>query len=96
MSSDKFIKCWNIHSDDDSHLNLQNRTNNALERYNCSLNDTFSSPHPSLLQFVTTIEEEARFQARRLDDISNGKVEPPKNKGLTLFESPLRYKNLEP
>ena len=53
----KNIKCWNIHSDDDSHLDLQNRTNNALERYNRSFNDKFSSPHPSLLQFVTTIEE---------------------------------------
>ena len=85
----KNIKCWNIHSDDDSHLDLQNRTNNALERYNRSFNDKFSSPHPSLLQFVTTIEEESRFQVRRLNDIRDCDMEPPKNKGSTLFEPPL-------
>ena len=96
MSSERFIKCWNIYSEDDSHLDLQNRTNNALERYNRTLNDKFSSPHPSLLQFVTTMEEESRFQVRRLDDIRNGKVEPPKNKGSTLFEPPLCYMNFEP
>ena len=96
MSSESFIKCWNIHSEDDSHLDLQNRTNNALERYNRTLNDKFSSPHPSLLQFVTTMEEEGRLQVRRLDDIRNGKVEPPKNKGSTLFEPPLCYMNFEP
>ena len=96
MSSEKFIRCWNIYSEDDSRLDLQNRTNNALERYNRTLNDKFSSPHPSLLQFVTTVEEEAQFQVRRLDDIRNGKVEPPKNKGSIFFEPPLCYKNFEP
>ena len=49
MSSEIFISCWNIYSEDDSHLDFQNRTNNALERYNRTLNDKFSSPHPSLL-----------------------------------------------
>ena len=96
MSSERFIKCWNIHSEDDSHLDLQNRTNIALERYNRTLNDKLSSPHPSLLQFVTTMEEEGRLQVRRLDDIRNGKVEPPKLQGSTLFEPSLCYMNFEP
>ena len=96
MSSEKFIRCWNIYSEDDVHLDLQSRINNALERYNRTLNDKFSSPHSSLLKFVTTVEEEAQFQVRRLDDIRNGKVEPPKLQGSTLFEPPLCYMNFEP
>ena len=96
MSSDSFIKTWNIHYDDGSHLDIQNRTNNALERYNRSLNDKFSTPHPSPIEFVTTMEEESRLQEKRLNDIRCGHVKPPKLQGSTLFEPPLCYTNFEP
>ena len=64
--SDNFISCWNINDGDDSHSKLQNRTNTGLERYNCTLNDNFPSPRPSILNFVLVIEEEARLHVKRL------------------------------
>ena len=96
MSSDSFIKTWNIHCDDSSHLDIQNRTNNALERHNRSLNEKKSTPHPSLIEFITTIEEESRVQVKRLNDIRSGNVQPPKLQGSPLFEPPLCYMNFEP
>ena len=55
-----FVTTWNIHDEDDKYLDLANRTNNALERYNRSMNDKFPTPHPTLLVFVQTIELESR------------------------------------
>ena len=96
MSSDSFIKTWNIHCDDGSHLDIQNKTKNTLERYNRSLNEKNSTPHPSPVEFVTTIEEKSRVQVKRLNDIRSGNVQPPKLQGSTLFEPPLCYMNFEP
>ena len=33
MSSDKLVSCWNSNGGDDSHMEIQNRTNNVLEKY---------------------------------------------------------------
>ena len=65
LSSDKVIASWNVYGEE----LVQNRTNNPLERYNRTLNDKFPTPHPSLLSFVTTIEEESCHQVTRLSDI---------------------------
>ena len=59
-ASADFMETWNIIDKDKSHYDLQNRTNNALERYNRTMNELFPTPHPSLLLFVQTIESQAR------------------------------------
>jgi len=85
------MECWNIIDRDESHYDLQNRTNNALERYNCAINDLFPTPYPSLLLFVQTIESEAREQVQRLDDIRVGRVVPCEYMEATINEVPAIY-----
>ena len=65
-----------------------NKTNNALERYNRSINDKFTIPHPSLSGFVITLEEEARKEVTRSGDIIHGKRREPNYKDLTLDKYP--------
>jgi hypothetical protein len=51
---------------------MVNRTNNALERYNCHFNSLFPK-NPGLIKFVQLVEQESRSQAERLDLIRAGK-----------------------
>ena len=87
-SSNSFIKCWNIIDSDGAYFDLQNRTNNALERYNREMNDKFTTPHPSLILFVQTIEIEGRYQVQRLQDITVGRIVPDQLQDLTINEAP--------
>ena len=56
---------------------LQNRTNNALERYNWSLNDKFILPNLYLREFVAMLKEESRNQVARFNNIRHGKTRAP-------------------
>ena len=76
-------------------MNLQNRTNNALESYNRVMNDKFPTPHPSLPLFVQTIENEARYQVTRLNDIRLGRVVPPVYDETTINAVPPCYTTFE-
>ena len=78
MSSDNYIATWNIADGGKTCNDLQNRTNNPLESYNRKMNGKFSTPHPSFPVFVMTIEEEARDQVQRLENIRLGREKPPK------------------
>ena len=75
-SSETFMSTWNVHSNTTESYDLRNRTNNALEKYNRRINGFYPYPHPSLALFVTKIEEETRYQIKRLDDIRYGRVVP--------------------
>ena len=96
MSSEDFVKTWNIYDEDHDYKDLQIRTSNGLERYNRSINEKFPTPHPSLFQFVTTIEEEGRYQVQRLEDIRYEKVKRLKLQGLSIEQIPLTYLNFKP
>jgi hypothetical protein len=56
---------WNIYGKDGEYLDIINRTNNGLERYNRHLKTLFPSPHPPLQSFVQRLEEESRDQVKR-------------------------------
>ena len=74
------IESWNICIGNDEYIELVNRTNNGLERYNRKFNGLFPKK-PSLIEFVRRLEEESRAQASRRDQICSGKeveVERPK------------------
>ena len=58
MSSEKFIKTWNIH-DYKGNKNLLKRTNNGLESYNKCLKSLFRSGTPSFADFVSTSRQES-------------------------------------
>ncbi|KAJ0398289.1 hypothetical protein ATCC90586_007230 [Pythium insidiosum] len=53
------------------------RTNNPLERFNRQLNAGFSSPHPSIAQFVYAIDDISRRYVKLRDDIIRGLAKPP-------------------
>ena len=70
----RIVPIWNIcEGDDGEYLELTNRTNNALERYNRHFNDLFKKKKPSLIEFEQICEKESRFQAGQLRDIRGGK-----------------------
>ena len=68
------MKTWNVCDEDHDYKDLQNRIYNGLKRHNRVMNDIFPIPHPFLLQFVTILEEEAKYQVQTLKDIRYRKV----------------------
>ena len=54
-----FVATWTTHNEDENYFNPGKSTNNALKPYNCSMNENFPTPNPSLLIFVQTIELES-------------------------------------
>ena len=73
MKSPSFIVTWNIFGHyKDEQMKLQ-KTNNGLERYNKTLNLKFKGKQ-SLLSFIKILEEEARYQVSKLEDIRRGNV----------------------
>ena len=93
LSSEDFIKTWNICLRDNEHKELQHRTNDALERHNRCLNDLFGSPHPSLLFFVTAIEKEAREKVQQVENIKHGHEESPDLQEVHTNKTPDEHMN---
>ena len=58
------LNSWNICEEDGKYKKLMNRTNNGLESYNRRFNELFKK-QPSLLEFVTIVEEESRYHRQR-------------------------------
>ncbi|POM81490.1 Hypothetical protein PHPALM_524 [Phytophthora palmivora] len=50
---------------------------NPLERYNRTLNDAFSVPHPDVVQFISVVEKQSRDNVRLINDISNRRARAP-------------------
>ena len=94
-SSMDFIETWNIIDRNEEYYDLQNRTNNALERYNRRLNDVFPTAHPSLLLFVQTIEIEARYQFQRKQDATMGRIIAVPHQAVTINAVSAIYNTFE-
>jgi hypothetical protein len=58
-----YPNCWNINSllVQSKKEFLINRTNNPIERYNKRIKNCFSSPHPSMAEFVQVLKNEANY-----------------------------------
>ena len=67
------IAVWSLLDENGEFPDIQNRTNNPIERYNKKMNQIFETPHPSMKKFVTLIELEATRQVVRLDNIRHGR-----------------------
>ena len=71
------VETWNIHhilETDNAHQVLINRTNNALENYNGKFKAAFhNSGHPTMHDFVMTLQEESHNCAQKYYDISKDK-----------------------
>ena len=86
------VRFGNVFDMGEEYFELQNKTNNALERYNRTYSDLFpSTSHPSLPLWVITTEKEARRQVQRVEDIKYGKVIPKKLKKCTINKAPKFY-----
>ena len=47
MSSEDFVKTWNIYDKNYGYKDFQNRNNDILEIYNRTINDIFPTLYPS-------------------------------------------------
>ena len=72
---------------------LQNRTNNALERYNWFLNDKFTLPNLYLRESVAIFKEESRNLVARFDNIRHGKTRVPNYEDSNIDNIPY-YNNV--
>ena len=78
MSSENFIKTWNI-NDYQGNKNLLKRTNNGLESYNKRLKSLFCSGTPSFADFVHTMKEESAYQQKKVQDYMEKSAVKKKN-----------------
>ena len=92
MRSD-VVDVWNVSDLRDDGIDLANRTNNALERYNRHFNGIFPSKHPSLLCFVQCLREEMDRQIRRIENVRKGREDPPVYEETTYPSIPEEYKS---
>ena len=67
MSSERFIKTWNI-NDYHGNENLLKHTNNWLESYNKRLKSLFCSGTPSFTDFVNMMRGESAYQQKKIQD----------------------------
>ena len=84
------IHTWNISMAKKDQLDLNNRTNNGLERYNRTLNSE-TSPHPNLLVFIDMLKRHASYYVKLLEDIKHGRAERPTHKACTIPKIPDSY-----
>ncbi len=79
------IPSWNIIRENAELIEMINRTNNALELYNRRINALFLSK-PSLLVFVQVLQEGARDQEARLQEIQTWQAHPADHLKVTIPE----------
>ena len=95
MTGDKFVQSWNIEHQYGELKKEIRRTNNGLERYNRYLNTTFMTNGPSLLTFISSLQNETKKQVARLERIRNGqgaKNHPSSGYDAeTIIEPPMIY-----
>ena len=77
------ISSWNIVEENGDYIEMINRTNNALERYNRCFNGLFPSK-PCLLVFVQILEKETCYQEDRLEEIRKWKARPKEHLEPTI------------
>jgi len=82
---------WNIYGLED----VQNRTNNALERFNRTLNDQFPNAHPNLLNFSETVKKQSQEHFKTINLIRLGKEKTPKHDIGVVREIPVEYINFQ-
>ncbi len=81
---------WNIREDDGHFLQMVNRTNNALECYNCRFNSIFLKT-PSLIEFNELVKNESLQQEEILNDIRSGRHRDKDCQKMWIPDIPLSY-----
>ncbi|OQR83926.1 hypothetical protein ACHHYP_14118 [Achlya hypogyna] len=73
------ISTWNVYDAVERDIDLVNRTNNPLEKYNRDFGAKFNAAHPNLLTFIQVIKSEAVSYITMLDDINHGRRRPTRH-----------------
>ena len=65
---DDMFDIWNVSNTLSKNVDIQNRTNNALENFNKQLNGEFGFAHPNIFNFINTIKRISIEKFRELND----------------------------
>ena len=83
---DAFLNVWNVHDMEDDDVDLANRTSNGLERYNRKLGrEVFTTSHPALGAFASSLREEGNRVVGRIEDVRKGREQAPEYQGRDVF-----------
>jgi hypothetical protein len=63
---------WNVSKLEGGNVRICNRTNNALESFNRSLGEQFSSPHPNILHFIAVIKKISIEYVKEIHNVKLG------------------------
>lgn len=69
-------------------IQIYQRTNNCIERFNRTMNESFPTPHPNLPQFIRTIQEHSSRCVERIRRMSRGDEEAPRHNTTLVFGFP--------
>jgi len=83
------IEDWNVSGSKPE--DIRNRTNNALERFNRTLNTDFPNAHPNLLNFAETIRKRSFETLKTLNLIRLEKEKPPPHSQSVSINIPVQY-----
>jgi hypothetical protein len=78
---------WNIHG----LSGVQNRTNNALERFNRTFNSHFTTAHPSLIHFLEIVKKQSQETLQTIELVKKGKEKAPNHQVGINYEIPADY-----
>ena len=92
---DDFLAVWSFEGLDKEVVNLQNKTNCILERYNRHLNEKFPRRHPNILAFAESLYEESEHWISVLRDVSDGLESEGDYDKAVIVELPSSYENFD-
>jgi len=85
------VASWNICQENGDNIKMINRTNNAVESYNCRFNRLFSK-QPNTIEFNQIVMEESiRHQAETLQNIWTGKKRETVRQKVFVPDIPEEY-----
>jgi hypothetical protein len=85
---------WNVYQFRNQWENIQNRTNNALERFNRIMNERLPK-HPNISKLVETIKKISAETVIKLDDIANKRITLVMYRPMLFLQLPDAYLDFE-
>jgi hypothetical protein len=82
---------WNVEAMLNAQVDIVNRTNNPLEKYNRDLGEKFGGTHPSLLSFVEVVKRDALRFVETIESIKQGHQTAPDHAGVVSISAPDDY-----
>jgi len=90
-----FIEVWSLEGLDEEKVELQNKTNCILERYNRRLNEKFPRRHPNILSFAESLFDESTHWINVLKDVADGLEKEGSYSKAEIVSVPGSYANFD-